>query len=73
MFSTRPIAATRWTGSFRAAIVAAAASTAAPPAMSHFIVSMPSLGLSDRPPESKVTPLPTSATSGGPSCLPGPR
>jgi hypothetical protein len=73
MFSTRPIAATRWTGSCSAAIVAAAASTAAPPDMSHFIVSMPSLGLSDRPPESNVTPLPTSATSGVSLRLPAPR
>ena len=32
--------------------------------MSHFIVSIPSGGLSDRPPESNVTPLPTSASSG---------
>ena len=34
------------------------------PAMSHFIVSMPSLGFNDRPPESNVTPLPTSAIVG---------
>ena len=36
--------------------------TAAAPDMSVFIVSMPSAGLSDRPPESKVMPLPTRAT-----------
>ena len=38
-----------------------AASTAAAPAMSHFIVYMLSPGLRLRPPESKVMPLPTSA------------
>ena len=36
-----------------------AARTAAAPAMSHFMSTMPSVGLSDRPPLSKVTPLPT--------------
>ena len=41
-----------------------AASTAALPAMSVFIVTMLSVGLSERPPESKVMALPTS-TSGG--------
>ena len=30
--------------------------------MSHFIVSMDFGGLSDRPPESNVMPLPTNAT-----------
>ena len=33
---------------------------AAPPAMSYFIFSMPSAGLMEMPPVSKVTPLPTS-------------
>ena len=36
--------------------------TAAAPAMSQRMVSMPSEGLSESPPESKVTPLPTRAT-----------
>ena len=36
--------------------------TTAPPAMSVFMVFMPAVGLSDRPPESKVMPLPTSTT-----------
>ena len=36
--------------------------TAAPPAMSSFMVSMDFAGLSDKPPESKVIPLPISAT-----------
>src|SRR5215211_2379194 len=39
-----------------------AASTAAAPDMSVFIVSMPLDVFSDRPPESKTTPLPTNAT-----------
>ena len=39
-----------------------AASTAAAPLMSHFIVSMDFGGLSERPPESNVMPLPTNAT-----------
>ena len=73
MFSANPQTATRFTGSRSAAIVAAAASIAAAPAMSHFIVSIPSGVLSDRPPESKVTPLPTRAICGGPAGTPGPR
>ena len=40
------------------------AMTAAAPLMSVFIVTMPSAVLSDSPPESKVMPLPTSATVG---------
>ncbi len=38
-----------------------APATAAAPAMSHFIVSMPFAGLMQRPPESNVMPLPTKA------------
>ena len=38
-----------------------APATAAAPAMSHFIVSIPLAGLMHRPPESKVMPLPTKA------------
>ena len=34
------------------------------PALSHFMVSMPSGVLSDSPPESNVTPLPTMASAG---------
>ena len=80
MFSTSPMPTTRLIGRRSDAIVAAAASTAAAPDMSHFIVSMPSEGLSDSPPESKVTPLPTrarwgaSAAAGWPCpVLPAPR
>ena len=39
-----------------------APSTAAAPPMSPFMPTIPSEGLKDRPPESKVIPLPTSAT-----------
>ena len=39
--------------------------TAAPPAMSRFWISMLPGGLSERPPESKQIPFPTSATTGG--------
>ena len=61
MFSTNPINPTTFTGNFNCAIACIAPSTVAAPAMSHFIVNMPSLGLIDSPPESNVTPLPTSA------------
>ena len=50
------------TGSESSAAATVAASTAAAPLMSHFIVSMDFGGLSERPPESKVIPLPTNAT-----------
>ena len=36
----------------------------APPAMSYFIFSMPSLGLMEMPPVSKVMPLPTNPSTG---------
>ena len=40
------------------------AATAAAPAMSDFIVTMPVAGLMHRPPESNVMPLPTRARCG---------
>ncbi len=62
MFSaaaTSPV--TLWeTPSFASADMAAI--TAAPPAMSVFMVFMPSFGFSESPPLSKVMPLPTSTT-----------
>ncbi len=63
MFSQAP--STAWTGKAgaSAATTRIAASTAALPAMSVFMVTMLSVGLSERPPESKVMALPTS-TSG---------
>ena len=45
---------------FSCAIARIAPSTAAPPPMSYFIFSMPSAGLMEMPPVSKVTPLPIS-------------
>ena len=50
------------TGRPSSAAASTVAATAAAPAMSHFIVTMPVAGLMFRPPESKVMPLPTSAT-----------
>ena len=40
------------------------ASTTAPPVMSRFMLTIASPGLIDRPPVSKVMPLPTSTTCG---------
>ena len=50
------------TGRPSSAAASTVAATAAAPAMSHFIVTMPVAGLMFRPPESKVIPLPTRAT-----------
>ena len=61
MFSARHAYAVTRTGAFVWASASVAATTAAAPLMSHFIVVMPSLGLIDKPPESNVIPLPTSA------------
>ena len=47
------------TAGFSCAMARMAPSMAAPPAMSYFIFSMPSAGLMEMPPLSKVTPLPT--------------
>ena len=48
-------------GTFKRAIAMVAAHTAAAPLISDFIASIPLAGLSARPPESKVIPLPTYA------------
>ena len=45
------------------AIARIAASVAAAPDMSYFIFSIPSAGLIEIPPESKVIPFPTIATT----------
>ena len=50
------------TGSPSSAAANTVAATAAAPAMSDFIVSMPVAGLRLRPPESNVMPFPTRAT-----------
>ncbi|MNC98532.1 hypothetical protein D3C83_165220 [compost metagenome] len=62
MFSVK--AATPWTstGAPSRATARRTASTIAAPDMSYFMPIMPSAVLSDRPPESKVMPLPTRAT-----------
>ena len=62
MFSVQAASACSSTGSFSSPTAAAAASTAAAPAMSVFMSSMPSFVFSERPPESKVMPLPTMTT-----------
>ena len=62
MFSTRPTRPTTFTFALRPASAAMAPTTAAAPAMSHFMSSMPPAGLMEMPPLSKVTPLPTKAT-----------
>ena len=61
MFSTAPTIPTTCNGMRNRAQARMAPITVAPPDMSCFIVTMLPLGLSERPPESKVTPLPTSA------------
>ena len=49
---------------FSNAMARMAPSMAAPPAMSYFIFSMPSAGLMEMPPVSKVMPLPTRPMTG---------
>ena len=61
MFSAIGAKAVTRTGSSSSATASVAATTAAAPAMSHFIVAMPLLVLIDRPPESNVMPFPTRA------------
>jgi hypothetical protein len=57
-------------GAFSSAIARIAHATAAPPAMSSFIRSMPSAGLMEMPPVSNVMPLPTRPST-GPAGAPG--
>ncbi len=61
MFSTMPTSPTASTLARRPASAAISPITAAPPAMSNFMSSMPPAGLMEMPPVSKVTPLPTKA------------
>jgi hypothetical protein len=60
MFSTAGIRPVTFSGNFSSAQARSVPSTLAAPHMSYFISSMPSPGLSEMPPVSKVTPLPTS-------------
>ena len=61
IFSASGAHASIATGNFRAAIAKTALHTAAAPLISDFIASIPSAGLSARPPLSKVIPFPTKA------------
>src|SRR5450759_3167793 len=62
MFSAAGTSAVTRSGRSSAGNTLIAPSTAAPPLMSVFIAIMTSAVFSDRPPESKVMPLPTSTT-----------
>ena len=62
MFSARQSQPVTATGRPSRAAASTVCSTAAAPAMSDFMASMPAAGLIEMPPESKVMPLPTSAT-----------
>ena len=63
MFSAMHSQPVTLTGRPRPATARTAFSTAAAPAMSHFMVTMPAPGLMEIPPVSKVMPLPTRARS----------
>src|SRR5437016_4128952 len=67
MFSTAAMRPTTCRRSFSCDARVSAASTAAAPDMSNFISSMPGGSLREMPPESNVTPLPTSTTGGCPA------
>jgi len=64
MFSAVGTTPTTRMGALRSAIARMAQMTAAPPAMSSFIRSIPSAGLMEMPPVSKVMPLPTRPRTG---------
>ena len=72
MFSASASHAVTRIGSARRAAVTMAPSTVAAPAMSDFISGMDEAGLRDRPPESKVMPLPMRATCLGRPAAPSP-
>ncbi len=61
MFSAIAAYVVTWTGRPSRAIASVAPITAAAPAMSDFMLIMPLAVFSERPPESKVMPLPTKA------------
>ena len=64
MFSVAGTIPTTRVGALRSAMARIAHATAAPPAMSSFIRSIPSAGLMEMPPVSNVMPLPTSPSTG---------
>src|SRR5450755_239941 len=61
MFSAKGAQPVTLTASFSDAIATIDVSTAAAPPISDFIHSIGAAGFNDRPPESKVMPLPTRA------------
>ena len=67
MFSQAGTMPTRLSLSCISAAALIAPNTLAAPVMSNFISSMPGGCLSEMPPLSKVTPLPTSATGAAPA------
>ena len=69
-FSTAGTTAVTLMGRPSSAAARAAPSTLAAPHMSNFISSMVAAGLMEIPPESKVTPLPTSTTGASPRTPP---
>ena len=64
MFSVAHTMPMTFTFGFSSAIARMAPIMVAPPAMSYFIFSMPSAGLIEMPPVSKVIPLPTRPKTG---------
>ena len=70
MFSVAGTTASTSPGTSISAIRPMAAMTAAPPAMSIFISSIPAEGLMEIPPLSKVTPLPTRPSTSRPFFTP---
>ncbi len=70
MFSASAQTPTTLALALRPAIAAIAPATAPAPPMSHFIASIPSAGLIEMPPVSKVMPLPTRTTGVAPALPP---
>ncbi len=66
MFSAEQTTEMTLTAGLRRAMACMAPIMAAAPAMSYFIFSMPSAGLMEMPPVSKVMPLPTRPRTGAP-------
>ncbi|MNI62646.1 hypothetical protein D3C73_1179760 [compost metagenome] len=73
MFSARAATATTSTGAPALARARTAPTTLAAPDMSIFILPMPEPDFSDRPPESKVMPLPSRAIGPSLAGAPWPR
>ncbi len=67
MFSAEQTTPMTLTAGLSRAMACIAPIIAAAPAMSYFIFSMPSAGLMEMPPVSKVMPLPTRPRTGAPA------